>query len=61
MYNEKAKGTQIRSKFKWMEKEKITKWFLGLEKKENNTLQEVKRNEKTFSSNSEILQKMCNV
>ena len=63
MYNEIAKGAQIRSKSKWIEEgEKNTKCFLGLEKKQqtNNTIFEIKTNGKTSSYNSEILQEMCN-
>ena len=62
MYNEKAKGAQIWSKSKWIEEgEKNTKYFLGLEKKQqtNNTIFDIKKNRKTSSSNSEILQNMC--
>ena len=59
MYNEIAKGAQIWSKSKWIEEgEKNTKYFLGLEKKQqtNNTIFDIKKNRKTSSSNSEILQ-----
>lgn len=63
MYNQIAKGAQIRSKAQWIgQGERNTNFFLSMEKKNqiNNTIYEINNDNGTFSSNSEILNEMCN-
>lgn len=62
MYDKIAKEAQIRSKAKWItEGERNTKFFLGLEKKHqaNNTILEIKTDNKTVASNGKIIEEMC--
>ena len=63
IYNEKAKGAQIRSKSKWIiDGEKNTKYFLGLENahQSHNVIRELKcENDILIRNQSKILGKMC--
>lgn len=63
MYNQIAKGAQIRSKAQWVgQGERNTNFFLSMEKKNqiNNTIYEINNDNGKFSLNSEILNEMCN-
>ena len=62
LYENKAKGAQIRSKAKWIaDGEKNTKFFLSLEKahQQNNTIRELKTSEGNVFENGKILNAMC--
>ena len=61
--NEKAKGAQIRSRYKWVtEGEKNTKYFLGLETKQQsyNVIRELKSDENGIcTTQNDIMGEMC--
>ena len=63
LYNSKAKGSQVRSRAKWInDGEKNTKFFLGLEKSHqtSNVIDELKiDNGNTLKTDNEILCQMC--
>lgn len=63
MYNQIAKGAQIRAKAQWIgQSERNTNYFLSLEKKSqiNNKIYEKNNENGKFSSNSDILNEMFN-
>ena len=55
-----ARGAQIRSRVRWIEGEKNTKYFLNLEKQRgsNNTISSLKINQQSTDDPSEILQEI---
>ena len=61
--NKKAKGAQIRSRYKWVtDGEKNTKYFLGLEAKQqsSNVIREIKSDgNDSITSQSDIMGEMC--
>lgn len=63
LYDRKSKGAQIRSRAKWInEGEKNTKYFLGLEKKQQtqNVIYELQnKKQENVTTDDEILGEMC--